>query len=97
LNHQNLPEDNMDVGMLWFDADQKCDVSARITRASDFYKSKYGRKPNLCFLNPKTAGETHPGEVDGLRIQTSKMVLPDHFWLGIEKAEHKEAGRQRAA
>lgn len=87
----------MDVGMLWFDADQKRDVSSRITRASEFYKSKYGRKPNLCFLHPKTAGETHPREVEGLRIQTSKMVLPDHFWLGIEKAEHKDIGQKRAA
>ncbi|MEE9507913.1 MAG: hypothetical protein V3V44_01365 [Anaerolineales bacterium] len=87
----------MDVGMLWFDADRDCDVSARITRASDFYKSKYGRKPNLCFLHPTTAGEAHPGEVDGLQVRTSKMVLPDHFWLGVEKAKQSQAGRKRAA
>jgi hypothetical protein len=87
----------MDVGMLWFDADRKCDVGARITKASNFYKSKYGRKPNLCFLHPTTAGEAHPGEVDGLRVQTSKMVLPDHFWLGVEKAEQSRVRQKQAA
>jgi hypothetical protein len=92
-----LLEGFMDVGMLWFDADHKCDVGVKITRASDFYESKYGRKPNLCFLHPTTAGETHPREVDGLRVQTSKLVLPDHFWLGVEKVEQGRAARKQAA
>lgn len=87
----------MDVGMLWFDADRKCDLNAKISRASDFYRSKYGRKPNLCFLHPNTAGESHPQEVNGLRVQTSKLVLPDHFWLGVDKLEKNQVKQRPAA
>lgn len=87
----------MDVGMLWFDADRTCDVVARITSASNFYNSKYGRKPNLCFLHPTTAEGAHPKQVDGVRVRTSKMVLPDHFWLGVEKAEQSQAEQKQAA
>lgn len=77
----------MDVGMLWFDSDHQRDVHARIERASAYYQSKYGRKPNLCFIHPAASSDGTPKEVEGLRILTSAMVLPNHFWLGIEKAE----------
>lgn len=73
----------MDVGMLWFDADPRSAVAAKIERAAAYYQSKYGRHPTLCFLNPATAGGLSAKAVAGLDVHTSQAVLPEHFWLGV--------------
>jgi hypothetical protein len=87
----------MNVGMLWYDSGSGNDVSARIMRASEYYRDKYGREPNLCYLNPVTSENELPTEVGGLKIETSSMVLPDHFWIGVDKAENGKAAHKRAA
>lgn len=74
----------MSVGMLWFDADPSQQVSSRIERAASHYKSKYGRTPNVCFAHPSTLGNSAPQQVGGMRVKSSGMVLPNHFWLGVE-------------
>lgn len=73
----------MNVGMMWFDADKQRSLERRIGRAVSYYQEKYGRQPTICFLNPGTAGQQPPA-VDGLQLQTSASVLPDHFWLGVK-------------
>ena len=42
----------MNVGMLWFDNDGKATLDAKIERAAVYYRSKYGKKPTLCFVHP---------------------------------------------
>jgi hypothetical protein len=81
----------MDIGMLWFDSNNNRDVSARIEQASRYYRTKYGREPNLCYVHPSTGGDGVPGIIAGLKVITSQTVLPDHFWLGIEKPESSKA------
>lgn len=76
----------MDIGMLWFDSNHQQDVSLRIERASSYYKSKYGREPELCYVHPSMLGGLTHNEVGGLKVKTSQTVLPNHFWLGVEKA-----------
>jgi hypothetical protein len=73
----------MNVGMLWFDADPRVNIKARLTRAVAYYQKKYGRVPNLCFIHPTTAGDDTPEKVADLEVRTSKKILPDHFWLGV--------------
>jgi len=75
----------MNVGMLWFDGDVTRDVPERIHRAAEYYRTKYGRQPNVCILHPVSAGEGMPGEVEGLKVLTSATVLRDHFWLGVDE------------
>jgi hypothetical protein len=87
----------MDIGMLWFDSNHQQDVSVRIERASTYYRSKYGRKPDLCYVHPSMLCGAILKEVDGLKVRTSQTVLPNHFWLGIEKAEASEAHSKVAA
>lgn len=87
----------MDIGMLWFDSDTKQDVGIRIKRASTYYRSKYGRKPNLCYVHPSTVDAGIPMDIDGLKVLTSHTVLPDHFWLGIDKTEATKAQVKVAA
>jgi hypothetical protein len=87
----------MDIGMLWFDSNHQQEVRVRIERASMYYKSKYGRKPDLCYVHPSMLSEAFPKEVDGLKVRTSQTVLPNHFWLGIEKTETKRVHSKVAA
>lgn len=87
----------MKVGLLWFDGDLNICLETRITRAAMYYNNKYGRYPNLCIINPATAGEIPPRSVTGLDVQLSPTVQPDHFWLGIDDQEKCERGVVQAA
>jgi hypothetical protein len=87
----------MDIGMLWFDSNRQQDVCVRIERASTYYRSKYGRAPDLCYVHPSMLAGEIPKEIAGLKVQTSQTVLPDHFWLGIEKAKAQKARSKIAA
>ena len=42
----------MNVGMLWFDNDTKSELDQKIERAALYYRKKYGKVPNLCFVHP---------------------------------------------
>ncbi len=77
----------MNVGMLWFDGDVRCDIPARIARAAEYYRTKYGQRPTLCFVNPAMAGKELPAEIEGLLVRTSASVLRDHLWLGVDDGE----------
>ena len=42
----------MNIGMLWFDNDPRVGLELKVARAADYYCTKYGRKPDLCFVHP---------------------------------------------
>jgi len=95
----------MEIGMLWFDNDNKSDYEAKIERAVTYYRNKYGKVPNLCFVHPcmiptngsQAAGgasqqaETLSLNSQGVEIRTSKTMLPNHFWIGINRQETTSA------
>jgi hypothetical protein len=95
----------MEIGMLWFDNDKKSDYEAKIERAATYYRNKYGRTPNLCFVHPcmipdngsraadKASRETENLTLksQGVEIRTSKTMLPNHFWIGINRQETTSA------
>ena len=79
----------MNIGMLWFDNDTKTELPAKIDRAANYYREKYGKKPNVCFVHPSML-KLEPTEITNktisrgeIEIRTSKSVLPNHFWIGI--------------
>jgi len=72
----------MNVGMLWFDNDPKTDIMAKINRAVDYYRIKYGQTPNLCFVHPSMV-KTSPIKTGSIEVRSSRSVLPNHFWLGL--------------
>ena len=78
----------MKVGMLWFDGDRSAAVRERIERAVSYYRQKYGALPNICVSHPTTLGSDRTKRVAGVRIEKSRCVLPDHFWVGIEEANN---------
>ncbi len=75
----------MNEGLLWFDADPKRALNEKIAQAADRYRHKFGRKPNLCYINPLMLPGSEPAECDGVRLVPSRAVLKHHFWIGVEE------------
>lgn len=75
----------MKVGMLWFDESREVGIAQRIERASNYYHSKYGCEPNLCFVHPDTVGEGETLPEGSIKVVPSQTLLHDHFWIGIEQ------------
>jgi mevalonate pyrophosphate decarboxylase len=73
----------MNTGMLWFDNDPKTRLAAKIERAVDYYRQKYGRDPDLCLLHPSMV-EKGSSETFKITVRAYAPVLPGHFWIGIE-------------
>ncbi len=73
----------MNVGMLWYDNDPQTALKAKIDRAADYYRRKYGRLPNLCLVNPSMLGDKH-GPAGKVSVQANRAILPGHLWIGEE-------------
>jgi hypothetical protein len=80
----------MNVGMLWFDNDSKIDLYTKVNRAARYYKDKYGRIPNICFVHTTMAGrrsdqnnDDSPLHAGDIEIRMTRTVLPNHIWIGI--------------
>jgi hypothetical protein len=94
----------MKIGLLWFDDDSGRDLTAKVARAAAHYQTKYGRAPQLCYVNPDTLTHERNGSrgngdvVAGVQVLSSKTVLPNHFWLGLrdEPAEASALGPEPA-
>lgn len=79
----------MNAGMLWFDNDPKTALTAKIERAVDYYRHKYGRDPNLCLIHPSMLPKdekmgSDPPETGNVVVRPYRPVLPGHLWIGIE-------------
>ena len=82
----------MNTGMLWFDNDPKTALAAKIERAVEYYRKKYGHRPNLCLIhpsaleNPKKEKGSNPGNnKSGITVRPYQPVLPGHLWIGVEE------------
>jgi len=75
----------MDVGMLWFGADKSADLSSEINSAAKYYQNKYGRSPNLCFVNPSSMEKINGQRNTNISIKPDKSVLPGHLWIGVDE------------
>lgn len=72
----------MTIGMLWHDNDPKASLDAKLQRALAYYRKKYGQEPNKVVIHPRMAPPKLP-EVPGVVIETSREILPNHFWIGV--------------
>ena len=85
----------MEIGMLWFDNEQGKAFSEKVKQAARYYARKYGADPDLCFVHPDMLQRSSNGEEGGkdhqvseaqvgnVRVQESRKVLPNHFWIGL--------------
>ena len=87
----------MNIGMLWFDNDQKAELKTKIERAATYYRNKYGKTPTVCFVHPSMLPNA-PGSQEssgfksgGIEIRTNRSVLPNHFWIGVNGSNSANA------
>jgi hypothetical protein len=78
----------MDVGMLWFDNDKERDLNAKVMRAADYYRKKYGNIPDLCYVHPNMLPVSQGSEnkkvmAGSIEVRSAMTVLPHHFWIGV--------------
>ena len=86
----------MDIGMLWFD-DSSRTFGEKVRRAAEYYNEKYGHQPTLCLVNPAAleAGTAAPA---GIEVRPARLVMPHHFWIGVdEEAQQVQPPRRKAA
>jgi len=51
----------MQIGLLWYDDDPQRPLEAKIGRAADRYREKYGRLPDTCYVHPQAIdADGHP-------------------------------------
>lgn len=95
----------MNTGMLWFDNDKKRDLGAKVSRAAQYYRQKYGQTPNLCYVHPamfRSNGNGNGKEktrkmvVAGVEVRPAPFVLRNHLWIGRddEAREHPPASKR---
>ena len=90
----------MEVGMLWYD-DTKKELSEKVARAVEYYTSKYGVAPTLCFVNPNMLKQAEL--MGSVQVRPARTVLANHFWVGVgetpaetaPKAAPREAAPRR--
>ena len=82
----------MEIGMLWYDDDTKRPLGEKVARAVEYYKSKYGNMPTVCFVNPATL-QNAPETAAGVQIRSARNVMVDHFWLGIGETTNGNGAR----
>ena len=74
--------DLMDIGMLWFDAAPDRPLGAKVERAAKYYREKYGRRPNICYVHHDCLSPTVILE-QPIKVLGIHDILPYHFWLGV--------------
>ncbi|MEE9216330.1 MAG: hypothetical protein V3U32_02745 [Anaerolineales bacterium] len=83
----------MEIGMLWYD-DSPTALKDRVDQAAGYYTEKYGRKPNLCFVNPSML-QAEEGKAKGVVIRKDKGIMPGHFWIGVDESQIKKNGNRK--
>jgi len=77
----------MEVGMLWFDNDPHTVLTAKVARAADHYRMKYGVVPDLCLVHPSMINgppDLVMGNAEKVTIRPRRTILPSHLWIGCE-------------
>ena len=72
--------EKMKVGLLWYDDDAGRGLAAKVKRAAQRYREKYGRLPNTCYVNPQAGlpqgDETVSVSCDSGQVWEDVRLLP---------------------
>ena len=71
----------MKTGLLWYD-DSDDDLEAKVARAAQAYRAKYGKRANTCFVHPTAVDKACT--IEGIRVEPKTNALLHHFWIGQE-------------
>lgn len=78
----------MNAGLLWLDDDKRRPFAQKVQRAADYYEEKYGRLPEMCLVNAHMIESEQ--QVGKIKVQPTKTVLRNHFWLGMRVQNEKK-------
>lgn len=71
--------------MLWFDNNAGSDLPDKVQQAAQYYKHKYGRTPDLCFVNPSMISKKKIKSGD-IEVRANSSITPHHFWIGVSSS-----------
>lgn len=71
----------MQVGMLWLDDSKQRSLAEKVDRAAAYYEEKYGRLPQLCYVNVAAVDEVGE-QVGAVMVRPLPTILRNYFWLG---------------
>jgi len=71
----------MHTGMGWLN-NANLALAENIRKAGEYYKNKYGRLPELCFVHPSMLRDSE--QVAGITVRPWRYILPGNLWIGIE-------------
>lgn len=78
----------MEVGMLWQDDYPCTPLTARVQRAADYYRLKYGVFPDICLVHPSMLNgnpDLIAGNSGKVAVRPNSAILPGHLWIGSEE------------
>lgn len=73
----------MTSGLLWFD-NSKDTLAVKVQKAAAYYAQKYGRKAELCLVNPAMMTGQKMDNMKDITVRPWRGVLPHHFWVGVD-------------
>lgn len=73
------------IGMLWYHADDKGDMSIRIESAVHHFIIQHGYIPSLCLVGAHSALADVPSTVDyngnTIAVKVASNILAGHLWV----------------
>jgi len=69
----------MKSGLLWYDRSLDY-IEIKIEKAAQRYQDKYGKMPNVAFVNPQ---DFSTAKVKNIRVQPKATIMPNHIWIGM--------------
>ena len=82
-------------GLLWFDDTPTRPTADKIAHAVARYRQKYGRSPDVCYVNPACLAPSDTSDGAAVQVVAAKSVLPNHFWLGVHETPAQAEARAK--
>ena len=82
------------IGMMWVKDKPKITWEQSINDAYMYYVSKYGHKPDRCYLHPSVLEKDVGGIListfaeRGLSIESVPYIMKNCLWMGVEEREN---------
>lgn len=84
----------MQLGMLWFDEDKDTTIEQKVERAITYYKEKYVKVPDVCFVHSAAIGKIK--SCHGVELRPNDTIQKNHFWIGIDNDENDPRATSQA-
>ena len=70
----------MREGMLWFDDEKQVDMKDKVSKAINFFQSKYGQLPRACYVHPLSLDKEIILD-ESIKVYPNTRMIKNHIWL----------------